>query len=276
MAAALAWAETDRTEPGTAARAAQRPLPAPERGCDRRIQSAAFFAADSRGRPLAALRPDTPRPVASIAKLMTARVALRGGSPGRGLTVPELRLAPDESQARLRAGERIDRAALLRLLLVPSANDAAETLAAAHPAGRVGFVRAMNRMARRLGLRRTRYVNPTGMPAPGQRSTARESVALARAAMADARIRRIVRRRDTRHAGRTFGSTNDLLGRVPGVDGVKTGHVAGDWSIVASATGKGGRVWVSVLGAPREDVRDRDAHCLLAHARRLVARAAPG
>ena len=159
---------------------------------------------------------------------------------------------------------------LLRALLVPSGNDAAETLAAA---GRAAFVRAMNRSARRLGLRRTRYANPSGMPARSQRSTARDVVRLARRLMGDARFRAIVRSRAVRVGGATLRTRNPLLGRVRGVDGIKTGTLTGNFSLVVSSRASGGgRVFVAVLGAPTAAARDRDAHCLLGIGARLNAR----
>ena len=248
------------------------PLAPPARDCDRRIQSSAFLISDARGRTLAALNANRPRVVGSITKLMTAHLVLRAGGLDERVTVPNLRLEPDESRAGLVPGERLERRALLRLLLVPSANDAAETLAATSDGGRKAFVRAMNRSARRLGLDHTHYVNPSGMPAPGQRSSASDSVRLARLLAADARVRRIARTRavSAPGGGGRLAATNTLLGRVPGVDGLKTGHVAGRWSMVATATGRGGRVFTAVIGAPTQAARDRDAHCLLTVGRRLV------
>jgi serine-type D-Ala-D-Ala carboxypeptidase (penicillin-binding protein 5/6) len=213
-----------------------------------------------------------PRPVGSLTKLMTARVVLQRGHLHRTVVVPPLRLRPDESRAGLEPGERLSRLALLQALLVPSGNDAAEALAAAP--GRRFFVAAMNRVAERLGLARTDYANPSGMPAPGQHSTARDSIRLSRLLMADERFRRIVRRRSVRIGGATLPRRNTLLGRSPGVDGVKTGTLDGNWSMVASATGAGGRVYAAVLGAPSREARDRDAHCLLSVGRRRLQHAA--
>jgi serine-type D-Ala-D-Ala carboxypeptidase (penicillin-binding protein 5/6) len=272
--AALASTFSGDAGKGEHVRRGPAPLAPPARDCDRHLQSGAFVIADSRGRTLAALKADRPRAVGSITKLMTARLALRAGRLSETVTVPSLRLAPDESRAGLVPGERLDRNALLRFLLVPSANDAAETLAATSEHGRAAFVRAMNRSGRRLGLTHTHYANPSGMPDPAQRSSARDSVQLARLLMADRRVRRIVRMRGVEAPGADgarLASTNTLLGRIRGVDGLKTGHVADQWSMVATAKGRGGRIFVAVLGAPSQGARDRDAHCLLSVGRRLAA-----
>lgn len=268
VAVAVAWPGAGDERRGSFA-VALRPLPAPAHDCDRRIQSRAFFVADAGGRTLAAHRPAARRAVGSITKLMTAHLLLRAGGLEREVTVPPVRLGADESSAGLVGGERLSRDELLRALLVPSGNDAAETVAATTGAGRREFIRAMNREARRLGLNGTTYANPSGMPVPGQSSTARDSVRLARKLMGDVRFRRIVRLRSTRVGDATLPTRNTLLGRARGVDGVKTGTLAGDWSMVASARGPGGRVYAAVLGAPGPEARDRDAHCLLTLGRRL-------
>ena len=78
------------------------------------------------------------------------------------------RASPIESQAGLRAGERLTVADLLRALLVASANDAAATLAERVGGSRAAFVRLMNRRARALGLRDTHFANPIGLDAGGQ------------------------------------------------------------------------------------------------------------
>ena len=135
VAVAVAWPGADGGR-GKAARAAVRPLPPASKDCDRRIQSRAFVVADARGRTLAALRPRVRRPVGSLVKLMTAGVVLNAGALDRQVSVPELRLQPDESRAGLDTGDRMTRRSLLRALLVPSGNDAAETLAITSPAGR--------------------------------------------------------------------------------------------------------------------------------------------
>ncbi len=64
--------------------------------------------------------------------------------------------------------------------------------------------------------------------------------------------------------GQTFPSTNDLLSKYPGADGVKTGHTTqAGWCIVASATRDGRRIIATVLGAPTEEARDAAATSLL-------------
>jgi D-alanyl-D-alanine carboxypeptidase (penicillin-binding protein 5/6) len=78
-------------------------------------------------------------------------------------------------------------------------------------------------------------------------------------------IRRIVRLRDVQAAGRRLDTWNDLLGRFPGLIGVKTGHTrAAGWSQVAAARGRGLTIYAAILGSPTRAERNSDLAELLA------------
>ena len=219
---------------------------------------------DADGAVLAGRRARTPRAVASITKLMTAYLTLRSAPPGRVLRVPAAATRIGEAGVQLRPGARVRVGALLDALLVPSANDAAETLAVGLAGSERAFVRRMNAAAARLGMRDTVYRAPYGLDAPGQHSTALDSARLARVLMRDARFRRVVRKRAVVVAGRRFVTTNDLLGAYPGLDGVKTGHTdEAGWSLVGSAWRDGRRMYVAALGARDAERRDLAVRRLL-------------
>src|SRR5207249_3656038 len=93
------------------------------------------------------------RPIASTTKLMTALLTLEHMPLRRRIAAAEYNPGPSESLIDLRKGERLTVADLLRGLLLASANDAAATLARGEAGSLRGFVRAMNRRARELGLR---------------------------------------------------------------------------------------------------------------------------
>jgi D-alanyl-D-alanine carboxypeptidase (penicillin-binding protein 5/6) len=115
------------------------------------------------------------------------------------------------------------------------------------------FVALMNDRARQLGARQTRFVNPHGLDAPGQYSTAYDLAVIARGALQNPRFAALVRRPSWTLAreGRppqTYTNTNRLLGRYPGADGVKTGWTAASGeSLVASATRDGWQLIAVVL-----------------------------
>ena len=123
----------------------------------------------------------------------------------------------------------------------------------------------MNRKAAQLGLRDTHFVRPDGLDVAGHVSSARDVTKLARVAMNDPTVRSIVRLRSAEAAGRNLFTWNDLLGRFPGLIGVKTGHTsAAGWSQVAAARGRGLTVYATILGAPTRSSRNADLSQLLA------------
>jgi D-alanyl-D-alanine carboxypeptidase (penicillin-binding protein 5/6) len=204
--------------------------------------------------------------MASITKLMTALVARRSASLDEIAVVPVSATRIGESSLFLRAGQRLSVRDLLIGTLVPSANDAAATLAAHVGGGSTGrFVAMMNATARELGLTGTRFRNPHGLDEPGHVSTARDVATLLRVALRDPFIRRYAgASQATLSNGRVVASTDNLVGVVPGFVGGKTGHTNGaGWSQVALARRGGVAVTGAVLGAPSEAQRDRDLAALL-------------
>ena len=213
------------------------------------------------------LRHDAARrlPIASITKLMTVLVALERTRPDDVVTVSPEAAAVGESSVDLRAGERIRVDDLVEAALIQSANDAAWALASHVGRGSAPrFVRLMNAKARALGLRETHFVRPDGLDAPGHVSSARDVTRLARVAMQRPEIRSVVARRTDTAAGRSLTTWNDLLGRVPGVVGVKTGHTnAAGWSQVAAVRGRGLTIYATILGSPSRGERNDDLTELL-------------
>ncbi len=205
-------------------------------------------------------------PIASITKLMTVLVTLQHARPSELVTVPEEVTTVGESTIYLREGERLSVFDLIEGALIPSANDAADTLAyhvghGSEPA----FVRMMNAQARRLRLTDTHFVRPDGLDARGHVSSARDVTKLARVLMQRRVAREIVRRTSATIAGgRTIYTRNRLLYTYPGLIGVKTGHTSlAGWSEVAAAHRKGVTIYATILGAPSESGRDSDLAALL-------------
>jgi serine-type D-Ala-D-Ala carboxypeptidase (penicillin-binding protein 5/6) len=205
-------------------------------------------------------------PIASITKLMTVLVALRTAKPESSVVVQPGRPVPGEATMGLRAGELLTIAELAEAALVHSANDAARALANHIGKGSErAFVDVMNRTARQLGMTDTQFANATGHDVAGQYSSARDATLLARAAMRYPLVRRLVAQRSATVEGRRLHGWNDLLGRFPGLIGVKTGHtVAAGWSQVAAARGRGVTIYVTVLGSPTRAQRNEDLAELLA------------
>jgi D-alanyl-D-alanine carboxypeptidase (penicillin-binding protein 5/6) len=206
-----------------------------------------------------------PRAIASITKLMTVLVALQHLKLDDVVTVPRFAAHIGEAAVPLRAGQKITVRELVEAALVPSANDAAMTLAFAAGGRSVAqFVGWMNDEAQRLGLRDTQFVTPHGLDRPGQVSSARDVVALLRAALTNPIIRRLAATERVEVAGRHLESTDDLLASFPPLVAGKTGHTddAG-WAEVAEARRGAVSVYAAVLGDPSRAQRNQDLRSLL-------------
>lgn len=219
--------------------------------------AAASYAVSLDGRVLWERDGTLPRPPASLTKIMTSLVILDGEwRPEAVVEVSERAARESGSRLGLRPGERMRAVDLLTAMLVRSANDAAVALAE-HAAGSVEiFVESMNEKARGLDLSATRFANPTGIDSPGQLSSARDLLRLAEVALAHPEFARLVALEEADIAtldGRRFhvGTSNLLLGRLPGAKGVKTGFTSGAGKcVVALAERDGHRVLAVLLDAP--------------------------
>jgi serine-type D-Ala-D-Ala carboxypeptidase (penicillin-binding protein 5/6) len=217
------------------------------------------------GEVLAHLHDRQRLPIASITKLMTALVTLQHAGLDDLVTVSRQAASVGESSIYLANGEKLTVEELVEAALIQSANDAAVALAEHVGGSQAGFVAMMNAEAQRLGLRDTHFANPDGLDAPNHYSSAHDVTRLARIAMKNEVIRRIVDEETAQiSGGRTLNTWNDLLGRYPGVFGVKTGHTtAAGWSEVAAARSRGVTVYATLLGSPGRDTRNADLEALL-------------
>jgi D-alanyl-D-alanine carboxypeptidase len=120
-----------------------------------------------------------------------------------------------------------------------------------------GFSAMMNQTAQRLGMTQTSYVNPNGLPADGQITSARDLAILARAIIKDLpEYEYFVHIPSIRYGRRVTQNFNKLIGRYPGADGFKTGFIcASGYNLVASATRDGKRLIAVVLGASSGTMR---------------------
>jgi len=199
---------------------------------------------------------------------MTAYLALRDLRLGQKLKVPPYSAAPAESVAGLQTGEKLTVRDLLTAMMLPSANDAAYTVAVGVAGSEGAFVGEMNRTAKDLGLDDTSYSTPIGLDDIGNYSSAEDLLKLTTLLMEDKRFRGIVSQPQAELTSgampRTVVNRNTLLLSDPTVDGVKTGHTLdAGYVLVASAKRKGVPLLSVVLGAPSEAGRDQASEELL-------------
>lgn len=179
---------------------------------------------------------NTQVPIASIAKVMTALVALSAGDLDRTISVPPESIAycvrNDGSTAGLAADEVLTTRQLLYGLLLPSGCDAAYTLAEAYGPGQDAFIARMNGMAGQMGLAATSFSDPSGLPVPtdySTYSTPADLVALGVRAMSLPIFREIAGSRSYHlpagpgNREHLWETTNLLLHAYPGTIGIKTG-----------------------------------------------------
>lgn len=153
-------------------------------GAEPRVSASVAFVMDQdTGEVLLKKNAKAVLPIASITKLMTGLVIAEADLP-MGAKLRITRADVDRvkwSRSRLKVGTVLTRRQALRLALMSSENRAAHALARTYPGGKKAFVRAMNRKAKALGMRQTRYVDPTGLSSRN-RSSARDLALLADAA----------------------------------------------------------------------------------------------
>ncbi len=201
--------------------------------------------------------PDTSRAPASLTKILSAIVLLeRDWNAERVVTVSARAAAAEGTRLHLKAGEQLRAGDALTAMLVGSVNDACLALAEDAAGSEERFVDLLNERAAGLGLSGTHFANACGLPQPGHLSTARDLLRMAEVAMSMPEFARRVALPEATLAtlqGRrlTVRTTNLLLGRVPGVTGVKTGYTsqAGKCLVAVAERGKT-RVAVVLLGAP--------------------------
>lgn len=262
--AAAASARTTRRQ--TSRAMVQSALPAPRLP----VTGASLLLAGS-NTPLWSSQGNAELPIASTTKMMTALVVLQHVKNLNSVfTQNDWSPAADDSQIGLIPGERMTVHDLLVALLLPSADDAAEDLAYNVGRGSVArFVAMMNADARRLGLTHTHYSTPIGLDTPGNYSSPddlvrladymmrnwpffRKTVGLASAVLTSGRyVRHVV-------------NTDDLVGRLNWIHGVKTGHTTdAGYVLVSEGRRDGFTLLASVLGTASEAERDSSALALL-------------
>lgn len=221
-------------------------------------RSAAAYAAVLDGELLWSSNVDVHRAPASLTKLLTALVVLDSNwQPDAVLSVSHDAAHTKQPRVGLHTGEGIRADEALTAMLMHSANDACLVLAE-HAAGSLAaFAARMNARAAELGMRDSHFVHPCGFDADGQYSTVNDLLRLAKAAHADPRIAQITAQEQatvSTTSGRqlAFRNTNQLLGRVNGVLGLKTGYTSqAGHCLIAVVEQSGHRVWLVLLDSHR-------------------------
>jgi D-alanyl-D-alanine carboxypeptidase len=215
------------------------------------------------GRVLQETNPDALRHPASLTKIMTLYLLFERLDAGKlklgtQLSVSSHAATQAPSKLGLKPGATISTEDAIRALVTKSANDAAAVIAEALAGEEDDFAEMMTSKVRALGMSRTVYRNASGLPDPAQVTTARDQATLGRA------IQDRFPRYYTYFAtpsfafrGATIRNHNRLLGRVEGVDGIKTGYThASGFNLVTSMRRNGRHIVAVVLGGRSAGARD--------------------
>ena len=217
------------------------------------ISAPAYIVIDAEtGRVLHERNADSTRPVASTQKLLTGLIVAEDGNLDKPVRIVASDTWAEPSKLSFKAGEVYSRYKLLEVFLVHSMNDVARALGRDNAGSLDAFADRMNAKAQMLGMRSSHFVNPNGLPAPGQYSTARDLSRLAMAAYRNRILRGIVSEKSvtwTFNDGRVrnFATTNLVLKNCAFCNGMKTGYTEAAGHCLISSASQGGRDVICVV-----------------------------
>ncbi len=229
------------------------------------VKYAAIVVDGSTGSVLYDAASTEPRHPASLTKMMTLFMlfeAMESGRISRDTQIPVSAYAASRPPTKIgfRPGQTIDVDSAIHALVTKSANDVAVAIGEYLAGSEDQFAAAMTAKARSIGMRNTVFRNCSGLPDDGQITTARDMAVLGLT----------LRKRFPAQYhyfgessfvfnGRTIRGHNDLIGRVAGVDGIKTGYIrASGFNIVTSVNIDGRKLVVVVMGG--DTARQRNDH----------------
>lgn len=198
-----------------------------------------------------------PIPPASLTKVLSLFVALDSIDQGRAtldtpVVISQHAAQTDGSRMGLIQGETVPLKDLFMGMAVSSGNDASMAVAEFTGGDEANFVSLMNAKARSLGMTESCFVNPNGLPAEGQYTTAHDMLVLAAAYLqAHPEMLEYHNTHILRHGQAITWNKNPLLGNFAGADGLKTGWIKkSGYNIVLTAQRNGRRLLAVILGAP--------------------------
>jgi D-alanyl-D-alanine carboxypeptidase (penicillin-binding protein 5/6) len=230
-------------------------------------RSVVLFDANT-GRVIYKKNENEQRAVASTQKLLTALIIAESGGLSESVKITSGDTACEPTKLYLRPGQTYPRIQLLNALLIKSANDAARALARDNAGSVAAFAARMNAYMQRLGGNSSNFVNPNGLPADAQFSTARDMARVARAAYRNPSLRPIMKTiyfpfRFSSGKVSTLRNTNRVLRTYSFCNGMKTGYtVRAGHCLISSGSYNGRDVIAVVLGSNKARVWDESAGLL--------------
>lgn len=213
-------------------------------------------------------------PMASTTKIMTAIVLMENLGVNNSFTLDtKVEVCKEAgaiggSRLGIREGNMITINDLLYGLMLCSGNDAAIQIAVTIGGSVEGFANLMNKKAQDLGLKNTHFITPHGLDKPEHYTTAYELALIADYALNIDKIAEVVRTKtytvNINGNSKTINNTNELLGYLNGVNGVKTGFTNGAGRCLVTSVNRNGFNIISVvLGADTKKIRTKDSISLI-------------
>lgn len=210
-------------------------------------------------------------PMASTTKIMTSIVVLENANLNEVVTIDKKAAGTGGSRLELKANDKITVHDLLYGLMLRSGNDAAVALAN-HVGGSVeGFSKMMNQKAKQMGLTNSHFVTPHGLDQEEHYTTAYELACMADYALQIPKFKEIVGTKNynitINGKSRTISNTNELLGNLNGVYGIKTGFTNGAGRCLVTGCKRGNLDIITVvLGSDTKKIRTTDSIKLIEYA----------
>jgi D-alanyl-D-alanine carboxypeptidase len=215
------------------------------------------------GKVLYSQDPDGNRHPASMTKMITLYIRVQDLKSGKislnsSIVISARATGMAPSKLGAKAGDSITVETAIRALVVKSANDVAAAVAENLGGSESAFAQRMTRTARDLGMSRTTFLNASGLPNPGQVTTARDMATLGLRLMRDfPQYYPYFRTRSFVYQGKTIKGHNKLLGTYDGTDGIKTGYIAASGFNLVTSVRRGDKRLVGVvLGGRTGAARD--------------------
>ncbi len=215
------------------------------------------------GNALYSLDAHAKRYPASLTKVMTLHLVFDAIDQGKISWDSKLKVSQNAankppSKVGLKAGSSIKLKDAVKIMVVKSANDVACVIAENLAGSEAAFARRMNNKAKTIGMYNTNFTNASGLPDTRQVTTAYDMAQLGRSII----LRHpdkyyLFSTKEFTYAGRTFKNTNKLLGKYPGMDGMKTGYIrASGFNLLTSAKRNGARIIVVFIGGETSQSRN--------------------
>lgn len=231
---------------------------------------AALVIDANNGQVLHAAQADEPRYPASLTKMMTLYLAFEAIEQGRATYATRIRVSQEAAsqpptKLDLDPGETIALIDAMKALITRSANDVAVAIAEHFGGTEARFAGMMTDKARLFGMSRTTFRNASGLPDPGQVTTARDMVRLALRLQDDfPQHYKLFSTRSFTYEGSSYRNHNTLLSRYQGTDGIKTGYTRASGFNLVSSVRRGGRHVVgAIFGGSTAGRRDDAMQFLL-------------